>query len=129
MTVELGSFTPGSTGNTTLNLNGTETPILIEFWVGPRTNTTETTVIKSTGVVDITNDEATWMSIFSDSTSKQTKADAGDSTTSCLQHYARVSGTITKVLDITYVSCASGQFTVDVGTSNSNYRIYFKAYG
>lgn len=128
--VELGSFTEGTTGNATLNLNGVETPTLIEFWVGPRTSTTETTNLSSFGVVDITNGNATWQSNYTDGTGSQTKNGVGGSTTSsCLQHYARVSGTLTKIIDLKFVSATSGSFVVNVVTANVNYTIYCRIYG
>lgn len=129
-TVELGSFANGSTGDTTVDLNGSETPKLIEFWVGPRTGTTETTNISSFGVVDITNGNATWQSNYTDGTGSQTKAGVGSSTaSSCLQHYTRVSGTLTKIIDLEFVSATSGAFTLNILTANVNYSIFFRAYG
>lgn len=127
MVVELGSFSPTPSGNTTLELNGSETPTFIEFWVGPRTGTTETTRdLASFGCVDITNEVVTWQSNYSDSTHFFTKNGVGDSTTPCLQHYESGSS---KVIDIKFISATSGEFTVDVTTASSNYTVYFKVYG
>ena len=126
MAKELGSFTPNPTGNTTLTLNGSFTPTWIDFWVGPRTGTTETVNMASFGCVDITNGNATWQSNFSGSTN-QTKNGVGSSTgTSCLQHYNPAN---TKVIDIKFVSAASGQFVVDVVTANVNYTVYYRVEG
>lgn len=128
--MELGSFTPTPTGNKTLNLAGTETPSYIDFWVGPRNATTETVDMVSIGSVDITNGNATWQSNYSDTTGQQTKNGFGSSTgSSCLQHYNRVAGTISKIIDLTFVSAASGAFTVNVGTANANYKVYCRVYG
>lgn len=128
--MELGSFANGTTGNTTLLLNGTEVPTYIDFWVGPRTGTTETANMYSVGAVDITNGNATWQSNFTDGTSSQTKNGVGGSTTSsCLQHYARVAGTLTKVIDIKFVSVAAGQITLNLVTANANYSVFLRAYG
>lgn len=125
MSVEYGSFTNGTTGNTTISLSGTFTPTFIDFFAGGRNGTTETTALYSFGFVDITNGNSFSQSTLSDTTSAQTKR----TTSSCLIHYARVSGTITKVLDVSFVSSASGQFTVNLGTASTSYQISFKAYG
>lgn len=130
MVMELGSFSNGSTGNTTVSLNGSETPSFIEFWTGPRSGTTETSNISSFGSVDITNAVAAWQSNLADSTHFQTKGGAGASaTTPCLTHYAIVSGAVTKVVEIKYVSCAAGSFTVNITTANSSYPIFMRVYG
>lgn len=128
--MELTSFTPSPSGNTTINLSGSETPTYMDLWVGSRTGTTETANLGSFGCVDITNGNATWQSNFTDSSGSQTKNGVGSSTgSSCLQHYARVSGTITKVVDIKFVSATSGAFTVDIVTANANYTVYCRVYG
>lgn len=130
MVVELTSTTPNPAGNKTINLSGTETPSYIRCWVGPRTGTTETTNLVSFGAVDITNGNATWQSNYGDSTGFQTKNGVGASTTSSmLQHWARVTGTLTKIIDIEFVSAASGAFTVNVVTNNVNYTVYFEVFG
>lgn len=128
--MELGSFANGTTGNTTLTLSGAETPTYVDFWVGPRTSTTETVNMHSFGAVDITNGNATWQSNFTDGTGSQTKNGVGGSTTSsCLQHYNRSAGVITKILDIKFVSAASGSLTLNLVTANVNYSIFFRVYG
>lgn len=128
--MELGSFTNGSTGNHAISLNGLETPTYIDFWVGPRTGTTETANMHSFGAVDITNSNAMFQTNFTDGTSSQTKNGSGSSTgSSCLQHYARVAGVLTKVIDMTFVSVASGTFTINLTTANANYAIYCRIYG
>lgn len=128
--MELTSFVPNPSGNNTFNLNGLETPAYIDFWIGPRNSTTETVNMHSFGAVDITNGNATWQSNYTDGTGSQTKNGVGGSTTSsCLQHYTRVSGTITKVVDIKFVSAASGQFVINVVTASSSYTVYARIYG
>lgn len=123
---ELGSFTPNPTGNKTLSLNGAGTPTYIEFWCGPRSGTTESYSLKSTGTVDIGNGNATWESHVEGSVG-QTKDGVGGSTTSmCLTHYSIVSGAISKRVEIKFVSAAAGQFTVNVVTADVNYTVYFK---
>lgn len=129
MVVELTSFTPTPSGNNTFLLSGTETPSFIDFWIGPRTGTTETYSLSSFGSVDITNGIATWQSNVAGSTS-QTKNGAGSSsTTPCLTHYALVSGTLTKVVELKFVSAASGQFEVNFTTASSSYVVYARVYG
>lgn len=128
--MELGSFANGSTGNTTLTLNGTEIPAYVDFWVGPRSGTTETSNLRSFGAVDITNGNATWQSNFTDGTGSQTKNGSGGSTTSsCLQHWNRVAGTLTKIIDIKFVSAASGSLTLNIVTANASYSIFLRVYG
>lgn len=128
--MELGSFTPNPSGNQTLSLAGTEIPNYIDFWVGPRTGTTETANMSSFGSVDITNGNATWQSNFTDGTGSQTKNGVGGATTSsCLQHWVRSGGTLTKVIDIKFVSAASGQFTVNIVQNNASYTVYCRIYG
>lgn len=120
--MELGSFTNGSTGNTTLNLTGTFTPTYIDFWVGPRTNTTETKLMHSIGAVDITNGNQTALSTFANTSDFLTKA----TSSSCITHYNPGN---TKIIDATFVSAAAGSFTINLTTANASYRVYFRAYG
>src|SRR4029077_10387769 len=124
---ELGSFTPGSTGNKALSLaNGTGTPVYVELWCGPRTGTTETYDLISIGTIDIGNGNATWQSNVSGSVS-QTKNGVGGSTTSmCLTHYAIVAGAISKRIELKFVSVAAGTLTINVVTADANYTVYFK---
>lgn len=128
--LELTSFSNGTTGNTAVVFTGSETPQYIEFWTGPRSGTTETSNISSFGSVDITNSIAAWQSNLADSTHFQTKGAAGASaTTPCLTHYAIVSGAVTKVVEMKFVSCASGTFTVNLTTANSSYPIFARIHG
>lgn len=123
---ELTSFSNGSTGNTTISLNGAGTPVYIEFWCGPRTGTTESYDMQSFGSVDIGNGVATWQSNVAGSVS-QTKNGAGSSTGSmCLTHYSIVGGAISKRIEVKFVSAAAGQFTVNLVTADSAYTIFAK---
>ncbi len=123
---ELGSFTPGSTGNKTLSLNGAGTPVYVEFWCGPRTSTTESYDLVSIGQVDIGNGNATWQSNVSGTVS-QTKNGSGGSTTSmCLTHYAIVTGAISKRIELKFVSAAAGTLTINVVTADANYTVFLK---
>lgn len=127
--MELGSFATGVTGNQAITLNGTETPTYIEFWTGPPSGSS-TANLASFGCVDITNGNATFQSNYTDSTGSQTKSGVGSSTgSSCIQHYNRVSGTLTKVVDWKFVSAASGTFTVNVVAGSSSYSIFFRVFG
>jgi hypothetical protein len=128
--MELGSFSNASTGNTTINLNGIETPTYIDFWCGPRSGTTESASLYSIGAVDITNGNATYLSTLADDTHNQTKSGTGTSTgSSCLVHYAVVAGVITKVVEIKFVSAASGSFVVNYLTASSVYDVFCRVYG
>lgn len=120
---EVGSFAKGTTGNNTVNLNGAFTPSRIHLWVGPRSATTETSNLSSFGYIDVGQSISVCQSNFSGSIGHQTIS----STSKCLLHYANVAGVITKVLDLTYVSVAAGAFTVNFGTANANYSIFFEA--
>lgn len=125
---ELGSTTPNPTGNVAMGTTGGGTPTGIEFWVGPRTGTTEAVNLDSFGYVDITNGLATWQSNFNDGT-RQCKNGAGTSTgSSCLQHYNKSAGVVTKIIDLKFVSAAAGQFTINVVTANVNYTVFYKVY-
>lgn len=129
MVVELGSFTPSPAGNKTININGTQTPTYIRFWVGPRSGTTETYDMVSIGAVDITNGNATWQSNVAGSVS-QTKNGVGGSTTSmCLTHYSIVAGAISKRIELKFVSAASGQFVINVVTADAGYTVYCEVFG
>lgn len=123
MANEVGSVSSGTTGNHTVSLVGSFTPARIKFWAGARSGTTESSNLSSFGYVDVGNGISTCQTNFSGSIGHQTK----NSNSSCLIHYANVSGTLTKVLDVTFVSSASGQFTINIGTANVNYPIYFEA--
>lgn len=133
MVVELGSVAFGATGNETVLLSGTETPSFIDFWVGPESGTVETADMRSTGCVDIANNFATYQCNFSDNTGAITRGGDGTSTGfPCIRHYVRQGGSMTRVIDWTFVSAASGQFTINVNSvnpSSANYVVYFKVYG
>lgn len=122
MSMELGWFTASPSGSNTLLLNGSFTPSYIVFEMGPRPGTAETKVMRSHGEVDIANGLNYSISNFGVTSDFSSK----DSTANCIAHY-NPSGT--KVVEATFTSSASGQFTINLGTANASYRIYFRAYG
>lgn len=130
MAMELGSFTPNPSGNNIFSISTATTPYWIDFWVGARTGTTETVSMASFGAVDITNNVATYQTNYADPSGiMQTKNVAGTSTgASCLQHFAVSGGVISKRIELKYVSCASGQFTINVMTASSSYTVYFRVF-
>lgn len=130
--MELGSVSYGTTGNKSITLNGSETPSYVDFWVGPPSGTS-TANMESIGALDVTNAIVTWQSNYTDGTGSQTKSGAGTSTTTpCVQHWNRIGGVLTKVVDWTFVSVAAGTLTINVNSvvaSSSNYSVYFRIYG
>lgn len=123
LSIEVGSFSNGTTGNHAISMAGVFTPTRFHFWAGARNATTETNHMYSFGYVDVGNGISTCQSTFGGSIGFQTK----NSNSSALIHYANVSGVLTKVLDMTFVSAGAGTFTINLGTANANYPIYFEA--
>lgn len=121
MAVEIGSVAYGSTGNKTVSLNGTFTPVFVEFEVGPRASTNETDVRRSSGCMDGTNQFA--ISTFA-GVNKGTRA----STSKCIMHYIDNAGAATLKVQGSFVSFAAGAFTINMDTVDANFSIYFKAY-
>lgn len=121
MAIEIGSFSAGTTGNRTLNLNGAFTPVFVEFEVGPRASTNETDIRRSMGAADGTNQFA--ISTFA-GTNKGTRA----SNSKCIMHYIDNAGTATLKVQGSWVSFGVSAITVNMDTVDSNYTIYFKAY-
>lgn len=122
MSVELGSYSTGSTGNTTVLLNGSFTPSVVWFWIGARSGTNETDIRLAVGSADFANGNDTAMSTFN-GTNKGTRP----STTKCVRHYIDSAGATLK-LEGNQVSSASGQFVINMTTVDSNYPIYFIAF-
>lgn len=123
---ETGTFSVGSTGNTSVT-GLTVLPNFLEFTISGRFGTTETIVQYSTGFTDGVNDLA--HSIFQDSTGSRTKAYSNR----CINHFQRVTGTITEKLVATWVSFDNNGggdfgFTLNFTAADSNYQIYFKAF-
>lgn len=124
MNVESGSFSEGATGNHQIVLNGSFTPLYIQFECGPRSATNETLVTRSSGWTDGNIECA--ISIFDDGTLRLTR----ESGSYCITHYKNVSGTPTKVLSGSIVSFdAGGAFTIDMDVVDSSYPIRFTAFG
>lgn len=124
---EVGSFSVGANGTTTVNLNSSFTPAMIEFDIGPRFNTTETLVTRSSGWHDLVNATKACITIFDDGTMRRTI----ESTASSITHYKNNSGTFTKIIDGTISNPQLGSFdyTPATGFFDSNYKIRFKAFG
>ena len=122
-----GTFSQGSTGNASLT-GLTFLPKYLRFTISGRFGTTETVVQFSTGNTDGTNQSA--HSIFQDTTSSRSKA----YTNRCVNHFQRVSGSITEKLVATFVSFdnnggGSYGFTLNFTAADSNYQIHFEAFG
>jgi len=124
---EVGSFSVGANGTTTLSLNGSFTPQLIEFDIGPRFNTTETLITRSSGWHDLVNGTKASISVFDDNTIRRTI----ETTASSITHYKNVGGTFTKIIDGTVSNPQPGSFdyTPATGFFDPNYKIRFKVFG
>ncbi len=125
---EVGSFSVGTNGATTINLNSSFTPAMIILEIGPRFNTTETVLIRSTGQHDFVNGTKAATSIYYDSTIGGRTIETNASS---ITHYKNVSSTFTKIIDGTVSNPQLGSFdyTPATGFFDSNYKIRFKAFG
>lgn len=125
---EVGSFAVGANGTTTLSLNGSFTPQLIELDIGPRFNTTETVLERSSGWHDLVNATKAVVNIYHDNTLGDRTS---ETTASSITHWINVSGTYTKIIDGTISNPQPGSFdyTPATGFFNSNYKIRFKVWG
>lgn len=108
MSSEILGYTVSSTGNHTVLLNGSFTPVEIQTQIGPRTSTTETDIRYSSGDTDFTNSFA--IAITNGSRTVE-------STSYCVMHYQ---GT-TKQISATPVSTGAGQFVFNWDAVNSAY--------
>lgn len=124
--MEQGSFTLTSTGESALinfEDEGFE-PNYFEFEIGPRTGTTETHVIRSSGWQNLDQDRKASISTFRDATLAGTK----ETTSYSFTHYKNVSSAFTKVIS-GYVSYTEpGGFKVTADTVDGDYTIRFKAF-
>lgn len=125
MATKISNFSKGSTGNASVT-GLTFLPNYIEFWIGQKTNTSETFTHYSTGCANGTSQMA--HSIFQDITGGKTESFFNR----CINHKNRVSGTITDIITATFVSFddnGSGDygFTVNFTAVDANYKIYFIA--
>ena len=124
MTVELGTFSKGSPGNTTVVLNTAGfTPDRIRFKVSQKFNTSDTANHLSEGVTNGTSSQYT--SHFTDGTGSQTK----EGTNKVISHWARVGGVLTEVVAATVVSIGEEEFTLNFSVADANYRIHMEATG
>lgn len=126
MSYAAGTFSQGSTGNTSIT-GLTFLPIGVRFTISGRYNTNETINTFSVGFTDGTNQSA--HSTFRDSTGAKTKA----YTNRCINHFKRNTN-IDEQIVATYVSFdnnGSGDygFTLNFSAADSNYQIHFEAIG
>lgn len=120
--IERGSFTPGGTGNTTvLFSDSTLTADEIELFMGPAGSSDSDNHI-CLGYMTPTQQSA--LSTYSDTTGEKTE----QVNNKCMKHYARVSGSISVVMEATRQSMATaGEFTINISTWTTGYTIYFRA--
>jgi hypothetical protein len=126
MAYAIGSFSEGSTVNHSVT-GLSFLPTGVRFQIGGRSGTNETRVQHSVGNMDGANQ--TCVSIFQDSTGSKTKT----YTNRCINHFERVSGTITEKIIATFVSFNNDGggvygFTVNFTAADSNYPILFEAF-
>lgn len=122
MANEVGSFTPAGTGARTIFLNNAAlVPTLIEFEMGPRAGTNETYVTRSSGWADGTRQRC--ISIYDDNTTRTTRID----TSNVMTHYKNSSG-IVVAEQFSLTSFATGQFTINVATNDTNFSVGYKVW-
>lgn len=126
MAHHIGSFSHGSNNNAAIT-GIPFLPTLVEFHIGGRSGTNETRIQRSDGNMDGANQ--TCISIFHDSSGSRTRT----YTNRCINHFERVSGTITEKIVATFVSFDNNGggvygFTVNFTASDSNYPITFVAF-
>lgn len=122
MARELGSTTQSTTGNHTLTLNTLTSPDFIEFFVGGKSS--DTNNHKSIGWYDDNQAIQACISSFTDATGSKSTS----SSSKCISHLERVTGSIVEKVAGTVVSIGSGQFTINLTAADANYTIYFVAY-
>lgn len=124
MTTELGTFSKGTTGNTTVVLNSVGlTPAKIRLTVSQKFNTADAVNHKSVGVTNGSSSQ--YASTFSDGTGHQTK----EGTNKVISFWARVGGVLTEIIAATIVSIGEDEFTLNFTAADSNYRIHVEATG
>lgn len=116
MSTFTGGLTFSSTGSsisyTGVGFQGND----LQLTVGGKSGNSAVTQI-SIGNADGTRQNC--ISAFGDATShKSTRVN-----THCIQHYERVSGTITKVLEASFVSFDADGFTLNITVANVNYSV------
>lgn len=129
MGVKVGSFTPAVTGN--ISVTGLSfLPDEIVFRLGSATGSVDTTVLRRCDGWTTANNQS-YDSWFRDSTGTYQKA----ATDKCITHYDRVSGTVTPVVEATFVSFdtiipgSNYGFTLNFTAVNANYQVRYKARG
>ena len=121
--IERGSFTPSSTGNTTVFFaDNTMVADEMEFSLAATTGSVGD-LQSCDGFMTPTQQCA--KSLFADSTAGERTEQTNSK---CILHYAKVGGTPTKVAEATRVDMATaGEFTINIGTWGANYQIFFIA--
>lgn len=121
MAKELGSFATGTTGNKVVSLNNITNPRFITFYVGAKAS--DSANHSSTGWYDDVSEINACLSDFTDSTGSASYK----STSECVAHYERVSGTITKKVAGSVTAIGTDDFTVNLTAADANYSIFFVA--
>ena len=119
--IESGTFSKGSAGSSTVILNDTTLVAdLIFFWV-TSAGASDTVDHLGEGFMHALGQAA--FTAFGDSTSSKSSADAGK----CIEHNARISGTLTEIISASKTSIGTGDFTLNFSAANSSYQIHFLA--
>lgn len=127
MSYVVSTFAVGSTGNHSVTAL-TFLPKGLRFTISAKAGASETSVAHlSTGFTDGTNQVA--HSILADTTANDSKA----YTDRCVNHYARVAGTLTEVIKASFVSFDTNGggvfgFTLNFTAADANYDIHFEAF-
>lgn len=110
-----GRFTPSITGNQTVNVGFQ--PTWLELEVSQKYGTTDTTIHKSSGGTDGTNQNYT--TIYGNSNSFRTMENSGK----ILYHFEYNGSTWVNVLDSTFVAFTATGFTINNVAGTTNYRV------
>lgn len=125
MSYQVGSFTQGSTGNTSIT-GLTFLPAGVHFTISSRFNTDETINTFSVGFTDGTRQKA--HSTFRDGTGAKTRA----YTDRCINHFKRNTNIDNDIVAtiVSFDNNGGGDFgfTLNFTAADSNYQIHFEAY-
>lgn len=122
--MKIGSFSNGATGNVPVG-GCTSLPTYLRFTVCGRSGTNETVTMYSSGFTDGNLNKA--FSIYQDSTGSRSRY----FNDRCVSHLNRVTGTITEIINASWVSFDNNGggdfgFTLNFTAANSNYPIIFE---
>lgn len=126
MSFKIGSFSNGTTGNVSVG-GFTFLPTYLRFTVSSRSATNETFVLYSQGFTDGTLNKS--HSIFHDGTGDRTRY----YNDRCVSHLLRVTGTLTEIINASFVSFDNNGggdfgFTLNFTAANANYPITIEAF-